>query len=734
MKNDTAAQPAAWREWRSAASSRRHKVGADPVVRRAVLAGATWLVGYGIATPFVAGSERGEKMLGDVLFLVPVVAAAILTWMAASRVGGRHRRLWRVMAVSNLCWLGGELTWSYYEIFLHQESPFPSAADVFYLASVALVLPAIVLGFRSGVRTKVWRGMLDVSVAMIAVAVTGFRFLIMPQLSDGWSLSTVTSIAYPALDVAVLMLLCSMAFSGNRHVPRSVVLIGLAFAVTAITDGVYTYLATVNEYATGGWLDIGWEIEAVLMCVAALVALRRRELDAIAHENNRDVGLPLIIGGAAVGFGIMMWDATDGNLPLSSALLGCAAVIGMVARLVLTAREKASVAVRLKRALHEQERLAVTDGLTGLHNRRFFEAVLPIESQRAVRAKTHMGVLVLDVDLFKSVNDEHGHQAGDAVLVELADRIKRTSRPTDVVARYGGEEFVILLPGADAEVLLEVAERLRRTVSETAFVLPDGAARSVTMSVGGACIPEHATTPEELIKAADRAMYGAKDRGRNQVIIGEVSMADHDAPVHNDDDLMILERVADEIDALLSESPHSRVMAAWTATIAEALGLDPITTRRAMIAARLHDVGKLVVPNHVLSKPGPLSAEEWEEVRRHPTEGRRLVGLSPHRKTIAAVVEQHHERFDGRGYPNQLSGEDIMIEARIVSVCDAWAAMRADRPYRAALSVDDARAQLRLGSGTQFDQSVVGAFLALETRGLVGAMPTVQRDDVPHTA
>jgi len=158
---------------------------------------------------------------------------------------------------------------------------------------------------------------------------------------------------------------------------------------------------------------------------------------------------------------------------------------------------------------------------------------------------------------------------------------------------------------------------------------------------------------------------------------------------------------------------HALETARMAARVAERLALDADTSWRCIAAARLHDIGKLRVPDPVLRKPGPLTDDEWELVRRHPEAGAAIVGLRPALAELARAVREHHERYDGSGYPAGLAGEAICIEARVIGACDAWVTMRSDRPYSAALSVDDALAELRAGAGSQFDPSVVHALVDL---------------------
>jgi diguanylate cyclase (GGDEF)-like protein len=403
-------------------------------------------------------------------------------------------------------------------------------------------------------------------------------------------------------------------------------------------------------------------------------------------------------------------------------------VAGLVVRFVLSVADTRQAAVRLDGALREQQRLAVTDGLTGLYNRRFFEEVLRLEVDRAVRGEGRMALLVCDLDHFKHVNDAHGHQSGDAVLVEAATRLRRALRTTDVLARYGGEEFVVILPDADAETALEVAERCRQALSGEPIRLHSGSWITIGGSFGLAAFSDNPACSRDagsLIRRADRALYAAKDAGRDRVVLapddeealGEVSEASAQACAAA---LAPLERLADLVDARVGPGKHSAVMAGWAGVLADALGLDAARRHLVVQAARLHDIGKIAVSDTVLAKPGPLNEDEWRLMHTHPLEAERLLLDVPGHQELAAVVRGHHERYDGKGYPDGLAGPDLPLETRMVSVLDTWAAVIAGRSYRPALSVEEACEELRRVRGTQLDPEVVDTFLALQAAGLIG--------------
>lgn len=172
----------------------------------------------------------------------------------------------------------------------------------------------------------------------------------------------------------------------------------------------------------------------------------------------------------------------------------------------------------------------------------------------------------------------------------------------------------------------------------------------------------------------------------------------------------------------MSGHEHSSAISRWATVLSRTLGHDAATTWRLELAGRLHDVGKIVVPESILSKPGDLTAAEWDLLRQHPEHGARLARLVPGLGAVAESIRQHHERFDGTGYPDRLRGTEIRVEARVIAVCDSWAAMRSDRAYQAAIPEDQAREQLRAGRGSQFDPELVDLFLDLHDRGFVGEL------------
>ena len=357
----------------------------------------------------------------------------------------------------------------------------------------------------------------------------------------------------------------------------------------------------------------------------------------------------------------------------------------------------------LEAARARADLLARTDALTGVANRRS----LP-ELVASVRGAP-VGVLSLDVDHFKGINDLYGHAAGDAALAALADRLRATLRADDRIVRMGGEEFLVLLPGvADETALLDVAEKVRSCMSTTPVVL-GAESFPVTVSIG-ATVATGERDFDEVLAVADGFLYAAKRAGRNRVHVAGADGAEEGGSDEGSLTLRIAHAVATAA-AAAQGIPDGQLTAVslLAARLARRIGATRPQILRCRLAGLLHDAGELRIPAAVLAKPGVLKAHEWELVRRHPEYGEQLVAAIPELAPVAAIVRHHHERHDGTGYPDGLAGEAIPLEARIVAAADAWHAMTTDRPHRDALSLPRALAELDAAAGTQLDPAVVAA-------------------------
>ncbi|MDX6526198.1 MAG: hypothetical protein QOI43_1709 [Gaiellales bacterium] len=361
------------------------------------------------------------------------------------------------------------------------------------------------------------------------------------------------------------------------------------------------------------------------------------------------------------------------------------------------------------------ERQSRTDALTGLANRRHFRDSLELTLARRDGVTRGPGVIMIDVDFFKQINDQYGHAAGDAVLVETARRIQHAARDNDLAARWGGEEFVLCAPDiVDEAALRRLADRLRRAIARQPM-LAVGFEIAVTASVGAAFATTTGQSADELLDLADQAMYGAKRSGRNRTRLTGQKTAT--AAAEEPDAIRIARALA--LAASLREGApagHADHVAQLAGAVAQNLGLSADVVLRCRLAGLLHDVGKAAIPDRILFKPGPLTKAEWRTMRTHPAISERIVRRVPGLTGAARLVRHHHERWDGAGYPDQLAGEAIPIEARVIAAADAYSAMLTDRPYRRACSRREAIAELQRAAGSQLDPTIVDALVRTTRR------------------
>jgi two-component system cell cycle response regulator len=372
----------------------------------------------------------------------------------------------------------------------------------------------------------------------------------------------------------------------------------------------------------------------------------------------------------------------------ATAILILLAVFAYFYRRSVRARSRAEDLAQENEHLLAASRVeALSDALTGLGNRR---ALINDLVARMPHDGDH-GMLVLalfDLDGFKQYNDTFGHPAGDALLTRLGERMKATLSGLATAYRRGGDEFCMLATGT-----AERGDELARIAVEA--LSDSGDAFEIGCSYGIACVPADAITVEDALRLADQRMYANK--------AGRASASRQSTDVL----LKVLSERSPDLDEHLSG------VARLAAHTAQRLELPDHEVGRIRLGAELHDVGKTAIPEAILTKPGPLDDDEWAFVRRHTLIGERIVRAAPSLAHVAELVRSSHERFDGGGYPDGLAGREIPLGASIVAVCDAFDAMVGERPYRKAMPIADALAEIRRCAGTQFDPAVAEAFCAV---------------------
>lgn len=399
---------------------------------------------------------------------------------------------------------------------------------------------------------------------------------------------------------------------------------------------------------------------------------------------------------------------------------------------------------------HEQIcQQAKTDSLTNLLNHRSFLEKYQEEIKHSKVNNKPFSILLIDVDNFKSLNDSFGHQYGDIVLHNIAACLKNNIRGIDIAARYGGDEFICLLPETLNNHSVIAANRIMEKIKEQL----NNDKITASVSIGIATLYYHTDDPTILLQLADQAMYLAKYRGGDQIFTFAKNET-HDPGLWNktvcetfqilktlsrfDDGKEIVSDLTDQLGKMFtgntaSKSPyeivtslssaldardhytngHSERAIEFAKKIAVKLEMSDNQMEELEYLCLLHDIGKIGIPDHILNKPGKLSLEEMEIMKRHPEIGEKIIAPLDAMKNLMPLIRHHQEYYDGKGYPDGLSGEAVPLACRILSVVDTFDAMTSDRPYRKALPKESAIAELRRCAGSQFDPMIVEIFIGI---------------------
>jgi diguanylate cyclase (GGDEF)-like protein len=349
------------------------------------------------------------------------------------------------------------------------------------------------------------------------------------------------------------------------------------------------------------------------------------------------------------------------------------------------------------------------DALTDTPNHGALVSHLASEIERARPDEARIGVALIDIDNFRLLNDNHGHQAGDTVLLTIAGAIRDHLPEGWLTGRYGPDEFLIVARDEVLGNLEDVVERIRANLAVLSLQFDASERLPLTVSVGICAFPDHAASVTELLATAAATLHEARSSGGDAVRVAGTELGDSGQSASTFDVLQGLVFAVDAKDRYTKR--HSEDVARYSMFLAKRLGIEAGMVQAIHTAGLLHDLGKIGIPDSILRKPAKLTAEEYHVVQQHVALGDMIVRDLPDIETVRAGVRHHHERWDGQGYLTGLSGEDIPLIARILAVGDAFSAMTTTRPYRKALSVREALTRLGDAAGTQLDESLVEEFI-----------------------
>jgi diguanylate cyclase (GGDEF)-like protein len=455
----------------------------------------------------------------------------------------------------------------------------------------------------------------------------------------------------------------------------------------------------------------------------------------ILPESRAVLCIPITYGDSLLG--VLNVESREENAFSSQDVL----IMSTLADLLATALHNAFVFQKLQQQ-------SITDGLTGIKTRRFFWEALSSEWKRASRSGRPFSVVLIDLDKFKEVNDTFGHLEGDLVLARVGRLLEQRCRQSNVVARYGGDEFIILMPETGVDQAQALAERLRLWLAQDAML----AEHAITGSFGVASFPAHGFSAEDIIRVADAGMYSAKHAGGNRVSMAEefgdgehVAAQRQQLSTYIEGFLQREQAGSDDLEELASTlrrlcgdgddcnvhvlkesiealaraaesrefhaAGHGDMVGRYAELIGRALALPPDEIVELAYAARVHDVGKIFVPERIVTKAGTLTEQEYAQMKMHARMGAEIVGTIPGSLMLQKAVEHHHEAFDGSGYPNGLRGEEIPLWGRILALADAFVNMTTERSFAAAKTTEQALAEIEKLSGTRYDGMLVRVLL-----------------------
>ncbi|MBS3909030.1 MAG: diguanylate cyclase [Actinobacteria bacterium] len=672
---------------------------------------------------FTTGNPLTDTVV-NIIYSIPITMT-LLACLWAAKNSDSYKKLWRLMSIGMFLWLSGIVCMQAYMLAPgYSGIPSPSLADLFGVAYVPIMFGVILSMAR--IRRPFDRAkkqfFANTTLALLAMFMLGYELIILRlwyEVTNTSFMERLFIIAYPTLD---FMILAALVFASHKllenHIEGFAVLLIAAFGVSILAD----IPAFILGYQTNLISMIIIRITAILIAFAAIDEVTgafigkkercmKKKSDIVSEQARRaqpvfTTILPFIATMTIpIAWLLHFKNGYAGGLPLLFAV-STIIILMAVYRNHKLALDNAALFAKSMR-----------DRLTGLNNHRYFHEALDRAVAKAKRLNQNVSLLIIDIDEFSKINNAYGHARGDALLTLIGKTILANTREDDEACRLNGDEFGVILPNTSGVEAMIIAEATREAVYKK--LSTDFDIAEITVSIGLSTYPKFAKNKKELLQTAEGALYWCKLHGKNKITAYDARTVKALSPgerAKKAEEVALVDMVSSLARAVDARDPYTRQHSIGVSKLATRLArnmrLGKDTVNRIRMAGLLHDVGKIGIPDSILNKPSRLTDEEMYTIESHPIMSAQII-QSTSLTEMVGIVRAHHERWDGQGYPDGLKAEEIPLEARILAVADTFDAMTTDRPYRKALSIEDALAEIARCSGTQFDPNIAKVFLQL---------------------
>lgn len=678
--------------------------------------------GY-LAVSYMPAPVSTRYIAQGAYYLTGLLAAVVLTGYAMIKATRNNRFFWLAVFGGTVMFLAGEVYWVVYDMIkgVGTSPPSPSFSDITTITGYIFLYIAVMSMARFGraATAAKARYLIDTLIVILFATIIYWALILSPMLArpDLNAVDTIFTAVYQLLDIGLLFGVLANLFGfkvRNWRVWEGYIAAGVI--LRSLADFGYGILVVNDAYHIDNiWAnltDISWLAGYFMFAAAGIFFLRKHETTLgnkagsetlRAVSSLQEVGVVAVIAIGLPFYVLLGLSAAQMYERLGFAFTGALAIALAVLWGILVIQENNQLLSK-----------TVIDSVSGLSNNEYFQERLIAEINRAKRFTENFSVAVIDINGLEQINNVIGYAGGDAVLAAMGAQIKNNIRLSDVACRIGGDEFALILPETDKREALKICHAIQADIMEQHI---DGEP-DVVLAWGIAGFPQDGEDVDSLLKKADDAVYWHKFYDNTQIcVIAEPLMPDLTAEVDlKAEKKAYIKAVMAMAAAVDARDPftrfHSKNVARMAKKLAEEMGLPDETVKLIETAGLVHDVGRIGIPDRVLRKHEPLSAEDQVWIREHPVLGERMLAAS----TVPEIlpwIAAHHEQWDGTGYPKGIEGEKIPLEAAILGVCDAYDAMTSDRAYRSAMTQAQALAEIDKHSGSMFHPIVAQMFLGM---------------------